>query len=134
MLRLLGLRMISRQELCHLVIGTPMVSCSHMFIKINLRNTKVRRVNLASVYNADEILESNKTPEERLRDGEMETNNNLEKMTILDLYGRRMERCHWLSEYVFDLENHKHNFLTMNLYAFTKEYYAGNVCGGTQLI
>ncbi len=55
-------------------------------------------------------------------------------MTILDLYGRRMEKCHWLTEYTFDLENHKHNFLTMSRYAFTKEFYAGNVCGGTQLI
>ena len=134
MLRLLGSRMISKQESCHLVLGTPMVSCSHMFIKINLRNTKVRRVNLASVYNADEISESNKTPEERLRDGEMETNNNLEKMTILDLYGRRMEKCHWLNDYEFDLANHNHNFLTMSLYSFTKEFYAGNVCGGTQWI
>ena len=68
--------MISKQESCHLVLGTPMVSCSHMFIKINLRNTKVRRADLAPVYNADEISESNKTPEERLREGEMETNNN----------------------------------------------------------
>ena len=44
-------------------------------------------VNLAAVYNVEEISESNKTPEERLRDEENETNNTLEKMTILDLYG-----------------------------------------------
>ena len=45
-----------------------------------------------------------------------------------------MEKCHWLSDYEFDLANHNHNFLTMSLYVFTKEFYAGNVCGGTQLI
>ena len=65
MLRLLGLRTISKQESCHLLLGTPMVPCSHMFIKINFKNTKVSEVNLASIYNADVISEGNKTPEER---------------------------------------------------------------------
>ena len=64
-----------------------MVYYSHMFIKINLRNTEVRRVNLAAVDNLYDISESNKTPKEKLRDGEMETNKTLEKMNILDLYG-----------------------------------------------
>ena len=62
-----------------------MVSCSHMFIKINLNNIKVHRVNLAYIYNADEILESNKTPEERLKDGEHKVNNDLENMKTLDI-------------------------------------------------
>ena len=69
-----------------------MVSCSHTFIKINLKNTKVCRVNLASVYNADEVSESNKTPEERLRDGEIEINNTLENMKTLDIYAHCMEK------------------------------------------
>ena len=120
MLKLLGSRTISKQEPCHLLLGTPMVSCSHMFIKINLRNTKVRRVNLNKVYNAEEISESNKTPEERLRDEENEINNTLEKMTILDLYGRRMELCHWDTHIEFDCENHHHKFPTVSLHAFNK--------------
>ena len=134
MLKILGSHTISKQESCHLLLGTPMVSCSHTFIKINLRNTKVRRLNLNTVYNADEILESSKTPEERLRDKEHETSNILEKMTIQDLYGRRMEVVHWSSKIHFDGENHYHKFSTMSLHAFTKVYYAGNICGGKQLI
>ena len=55
-----------------------MVSCSHMFIDINLKNTKVLRVNLASIYNAYAILESNKTPGEKRRNGEAKLNNTLE--------------------------------------------------------
>ena len=80
MLRILGLRTISKQESCHLLLGTPIVSCSHMFVKIKLKNTKVRSVNLASIYNADAILESNKTHEQRRKDGEAKINNTLEKM------------------------------------------------------
>ena len=58
-----------------------MLSCLHMFAEINLENTKVRRVNLATIYNADVISESNKTPEQRQKDGEAEMNNTLEKIT-----------------------------------------------------
>ena len=36
MLNLIGSRTTSKQESCHLAIGTPMVSCSHAFAKINL--------------------------------------------------------------------------------------------------
>ena len=68
-----------------------MVSCSHMFIEINLKNTKVGRVNLASEYNADEVLESNKTPEDRLSDGEVKLNNTIENMKALDIYSYCME-------------------------------------------
>ena len=118
MLKLLGSRTISKQESCHLLLGTPMVSCSHTFIKIDLRNTKVRRLNLNTVYNADEILESSKTPEERLRDKEHETNNILEKMTIQDLYGRHMKVVHWSSQVLFDCENHYHKFSTMSLHVY----------------
>ena len=62
------------QESCPLLLGTPIISCSHMFVKTNLKNTKLRRVNLAGIYNVYEISESNKTPEERLRDGELKIN------------------------------------------------------------
>ena len=68
-----------------------MVSCSHMFIEINLKNIKVGQVNLASEYNADEVLKSNKTPEDRLSDGEVKLNNTIENMKALDIYSYCME-------------------------------------------
>ena len=48
--------------------------------------------------------------------------------------GIKIKKYHWENDYVFDLANHNHNLRTMSLYSFTKEFYAGNVCGGTQLI
>ena len=81
MLRILSSCTISKQESCHLLLGTPMVSCSHMFGKINFKNTKLCRINLAYIYNADEILGSNKTPDKIQRDGVAEINNTLEKIT-----------------------------------------------------
>ena len=65
MLRLLGLRTISKHESYNLILGTPMVSCSHIFDKINLKNTFVCEVNLKIEYNTDAISESNKRPEEK---------------------------------------------------------------------
>ena len=49
-----------------------MIFCSHAFAKINLKNTKVFTFNLTTIYNTDIIPESNKTPEERLKNGEAE--------------------------------------------------------------
>ena len=80
MLRILGLRAISKNESCHcLILGTPMVSCSHMLTTSNLKNAKVRRIILAGIYNTDEISESNKIPKDRPKDGEVEISNTLEK-------------------------------------------------------
>ena len=79
MLRLLSLCTIAKQKSSHLILGTSMVSCSHMFFKINLKNTKTCRVNLTGLHNADKILGSNKTPQERLRNEEDKISNALEK-------------------------------------------------------
>ena len=105
-----------------------MVSCSHMFININLRNTKVRRVNLASVYNAGEISESNKTPEERLKDGEIEINNTSENMNRLDIDARHMEKENCKSEIDLDTANHHDKLRTMSLHAFCKVFYVVKKC------
>ena len=49
------------------------------FIEINLKNTKVCKVNLANLYNTDVILKNNKTPEERRKNGEAKINSTSEK-------------------------------------------------------
>ena len=38
MAKLLGERMISKQETCHLILSIPMVNCIHQFVRINLEN------------------------------------------------------------------------------------------------
>ena len=44
-----------------------------------MKNTFVCRVNLNTIYNADAISESNKTPEESQKDCKVEKNKNLEQ-------------------------------------------------------
>ena len=67
MLRLLGLRTISKWESHHLILGTLIVSCSNQSCKINLNHTYTQRSNFMFnlTYNVDTVLESNKTPEEK---------------------------------------------------------------------
>jgi hypothetical protein len=38
MLRLIGQRIKSQQEVCHLILSLPLLSCTHTFIQIALRN------------------------------------------------------------------------------------------------
>ena len=45
MLNLIGSRTISKQESCHLSLGTAMVSCSHQFVKISL-TTSFKKITL----------------------------------------------------------------------------------------
>ena len=97
-----------------------MVSCSHTFVKITLKNNSVHRVNLATMYNADEKYERNKTPDKRRKYVEGERNNTLEKMNTLDIYACCMNKYHLASRLEFETENYYHNFLTMSLLSFSK--------------
>jgi hypothetical protein len=38
MARLMGQRIKSQQEVCHLILSLPLVSCTHTFVRISLRN------------------------------------------------------------------------------------------------
>ena len=125
MIRLLWLGTISKQELCHLMLRISMVSCPHTFIKINIKNSKVSRLNLVSIYDADAILESNNTTEEKQRDGETKINNTLENMKTLDIRDCYMKLCYRSLRLEFKTENHYHDFINMSLYMFSKIFYAG---------
>ena len=120
MMWLLGCCTIQNEESCHLILETSMVSCSHTFVKINLKSNSVHRVNLNTTYNADEITGSNKTPEKKQNNREAK-NNDSGKINILDIwYAHRMKVSHWASRLEFETENHYHNFVIMSLHTFSK--------------
>ena len=110
MTKLLGNRTMVKQESCHLILGTPMVSSSHIFRTVNL-NTSSRKLDLNCL---DYILNSEK-----------EGKHTLEQPSILDLYMTRMNLDYWENEYVFNFENYSTKFDKMNLYEFSLEYYVG---------
>ena len=110
MTKLIGNRTMSKQESCHLILGTPMVSCSHIFRTVYL-NTSSRKLDLTGL---DSILGCEK-----------EGRHTLEKTSILDLYMTRMNLDFWENEYVFNYEKHSTKFGKMNLYEFSLEYYVG---------
>ena len=88
MLNLIGSRTISKQESCHLAIGTSMVSCSHVFIRINL-TTSLKKLSLRKIKNYAE-------------------DDDLEKPTILDMYMIRTSVEIWDTRYEMDtFQNHQ---------------------------
>ena len=109
MLNLIGSRTISKQESCHLSLGTAMVSCSHQFVKISL-TTSFKKITLKKRANYD--------PDE-----------DLEKPSILEMYMKRMKSEIWESTYEFETYNHQFEFSSMNLYEFAKTFYVRNKNG-----
>ena len=75
MTKLIGNRTMSKQESCHLILGTSMISCFHNFPNVNL-NTSSRKLDLNGL---DYILGCEK-----------EGKYTLEIPSILDLYMTRM--------------------------------------------
>ena len=72
MFNLIGSRTISKQEFCHLSLGSPMVSFSHMFVKISLTSS-FKKLTLKKKENYD-------------------PNEDLEKPSILEMYMRRTNK------------------------------------------
>jgi hypothetical protein len=94
MSKLLGERMMSKQESCHLMLGIPIVYCSHKQINIDLRNES-RQVVVASSSSdpATSNDASNVTPN-------AETDNVI-VMSTIDAYGIRMDQSKWKTENEF---------------------------------
>jgi hypothetical protein len=78
--KLQGERTISKQECSHLILSMPMVSCSHNFVSINLKND-MNPVDLSA-----EAMDSG------ARDADNPTSIT---MTIVDAYGKRNDKNMW---------------------------------------
>ena len=96
MTKLIGNRPMSKQESCHLILGTPMVSCSHIFRTVNL-NTSSRKLDLTGL---DSILGCEK-----------EGRHTLEKPSILDLYMTRMNLDFWEMNTYLIMKNIRPNLI-----------------------
>jgi hypothetical protein len=98
--KLLGERMMPKQECCSLILSIPTVKCSHTFSKVNLAND-TRRVALGEADAGPGLL-----------------------MTIVDAYAVRCEVDYWLSEAM--LVGVQGELPRMNLNAFAANYYMGS--------
>ena len=109
MFNLIGSRTISKQESCHLSLGTPMVSCSHMFVKISLTSS-FKKLTLKKKENYDPTKD-------------------LEKPSILEMYMRRTNKDIWESNYVYEMYKDRYDIFNMSLYEFAKTLYIRNKSG-----
>ena len=101
MSKLIGDRMLSKQETCHLIMGLPLVSCSLNFIRINLLND-------SSLIEMDEFYDDNALPT---------------TISIIDAYSERLDKNIWLNEELYDM--HLSNLKEMALRRFTALFYIG---------
>ena len=106
MFNLVGSRTSSKQESCHLSLGTPMVSCSHDFVRLNLTNN-LKKINLKRKSNYDD-------------------EEDLEKPTVLEMYMIRMKSEVWDSQCDFEMVQHQEGLVDMSLYEFAKTFYVRN--------
>lgn len=75
MSKLLGERMLSMQETCHLIMSKPLVSCSHRFVWINLLNNS-NKVDMNSKTESDKAF----------------------IYTVVDSYGIQMDPKNWFDK------------------------------------
>ena len=103
-------RIMSKQETCHLILGLPIVHCSHKLLLINLENT-TRKI----ITNDNSNANVNINDDYSLGDNE-EVESTLLQMTLIDAYAARCDKSKWHYEAEYELiEN---NLLLMTLFNF----------------
>jgi len=86
--KLLGDRMLSKQETCHLMLSIPIVHSSHSMINIDLRNLSRQIV----------------TPTNNANGADIEEDENILNMTRIDAYAKRMDQNAWLPRHLVGLD------------------------------
>ena len=89
--KLLGDRMLSKQETCHLMLSIPIVHSSHSMINIDLRNSSRQIV----------------TPTNNANRVDIEEDENILNMTRIDAYAKRMDQDAWLPSLLAGLDFNK---------------------------
>ena len=89
MAKLLGERMMCKQEKSHLILSLPMVSCSHQFCKVYLDDD----LNLIDLEEKNMIEKKNNNQED--------DENNITIKSIVSIYGNRMNKNNWRNEKVY---------------------------------
>ena len=108
--KLLGERLMSKQECCHLIMNLPTVTCSHTFVNVNLKNDTRRLLSAGS--------------HEDNAEGPAQATS-VTKMTLMDAYACRLDSTKWFDGEYFDVV--KDDLVTM---AF--KIFAAHHCVGTR--
>ena len=111
MAKLLGERVVCKQETCHLILSQQMASCSHNFVRINLDN------------NANRVTTKDDSPADDDDDGEAAKKKSATVKTILDAYGVRLDKTEWGSADVFS--SVESDLPRMSLADFASKFYVG---------
>ena len=116
MSKLLGDRMMSKQEKCHLVNGSPIVECTHRMINVDLRNencaidvANVPQVsaespnghptaNLTSATVPAVTQDSTRLDESSESDDDGTDGAKLKRMTLIEAYAKRVDHTIWHCE------------------------------------
>ncbi len=104
--KLMGDRMMSKQETCHLMLSIPMVYSTHSLVNIDLRNS-YRQLDLSS---SDGMNDDEETDE---------SENNILRMSRIDAYANRMDISNWKYNHEFNGDALEH----MSLQDFCLKYY-----------
>ena len=109
MAKILGQRMMCKQETTHLMLSVPMVQCSHDFARINLDD----QLRLLNVQNNDNQQNANPSPNDdnninnvnnndgnnSNNDSRSNSNNSqISIKSIAEMHGLRMNRRSWLND------------------------------------
>ena len=111
MSKLLGERMISKQEKCHLMLGISIVFCSHSQVNIDLEDEG----RLVIVQNENE---NNADP---VGDSILEEQTNI-IMSRVDAYANRLDSTKWSSMELFNTEFNEDTLQSMSLLQFSLKY------------
>ena len=105
MSKLIGERMMGKQETCHLINSIPLVSCSHNFVRINLNNDSSKL----------------DVPDSVLNDQSGSTSATIK--TLMDVYSERHQKSVWFDERLY--LNYLPHLEHMNLCTFCSFFMVG---------
>eukprot|EP00978_Attheya_sp_CCMP212_P024884 scaffold78991_cov48-Attheya_sp.AAC.2 len=114
MARLIGQRIKSQQEVSHLILNLPLVSCTHTFVRISLRNDTRKLI----VEPPAEVAAEDAPPVDANRKKKPVT-----KISLIDAYAVRLEVSAWLSAESY--ESYKDGLEEMSLFEFASVFTVG---------
>ena len=114
--KILGQRILNKQETTHLMLSLPIVSCSHVFALINLDdNQKIISMPTTTNENTNKITDNpaigdnasgNNTSVSNLEDNTVTNtrfhNEIVAKKSVVELHGLRIDKNVWLNEGLFN--------------------------------
>ena len=107
-------RVLSKQETCHLLLGLPIVHCTHKLLNINLENTMRKFI--------EEDEDETPTAENNDADNDEEGKSVL-VMSLIDAYAVRCDKSKWVHGAEFDAI--EVDLQSMNLFTFCQLYKVG---------